>query len=143
MAQASDDRGRIISGINVTPLVDITLVLLIIFIVTARILVTPAVPMDLPKATHGRDIQVVFATVLTADGATLVNGTAIADDRALVEQARAALAQNPDGELRAVIQADGAVPHRRVMAVLDSLKQAGIEHIAFAVESAGKAKHEP
>ena len=49
MAGTGSSRG-IISGINVTPLVDVTLVLLVIFIVTAKIVVTPAIPMDLPPA---------------------------------------------------------------------------------------------
>ena len=50
---ARQGRG-IISGINVTPLVDVTLVLLIIFIVTAKLVVAPAVPLDLPKASRAR-----------------------------------------------------------------------------------------
>lgn len=49
-----------ITGINVTPLVDITLVLLIIFIVTAKILVTPAVPLDLPQAARSEEVQLVL-----------------------------------------------------------------------------------
>ena len=54
---ASDDDDGIISGINVTPLVDICLVLLIIMMVTARIIASLSVPMDLPKAAKGNEQQ--------------------------------------------------------------------------------------
>ncbi len=129
MAGGATPRRGIIAGINVTPLVDITLVLLVVFIVTARVVVTPAVPLDLPRASEGRDLQVVFSVVVPTDGRVLVNGVPLADDAVLEERARAALAD--DAELRAVIQADGAVPHRRVIAVLDALKRAGVTRIAF------------
>jgi biopolymer transport protein ExbD len=122
----------IISGINVTPLVDITLVLLIIFIVTAKIIVTPAVPLDLPQATKTEEVQVIFSVILPERGPALVNGEAMPDDVALASRARDAVSR--DGDLRAVIQADGAVPHRRVVAVLDQLRNAGVTHIAFGAQ---------
>ena len=124
----SGDNG-IIAGINVTPLVDVTLVLLIIFIVTAKIIVTPAVPLDLPRAASAEEVQVVLSVVVPERGVTTVNGEAVPDDATLGRQARAALGRDP--ELRAVISADGGVAHRRVIAVLDTLKQAGVARIAF------------
>ncbi len=125
-----NDGGRgIIQGINVTPLVDITLVLLIIFIVTAKIMVTPAVPLDLPKAASSEAVQVIFSVLLAPDGRVLVNGAPVASDPLLKEKALQAAAETP--ELRAVIHADGAVPHRQVMHVIDVLKGAGISRIAF------------
>ena len=131
MAGYASDQDDIIAGINVTPLVDITLVLLLIFIVTAKIVVTPAVSLDLPAAGHGEEVQVIFSVVLPSEGTTLVNGRAVADDAALVREARQALSE--DSQLRAVIQADGNVTHRRIVAVLDALKDAGISRIAFGV----------
>jgi biopolymer transport protein ExbD len=119
----------IISGINVTPLVDVTLVLLVIFIVTAKIIVTPAVPLDLPHAAHGEEVQVILSVIVPVRGPMLVNGAALPNDEALEEKARAALAS--DRDLRAVIQADGEVPHRRVIHVLDLLKGAGLTRVAF------------
>jgi len=119
----------IISGINVTPLVDVMLVLLVIFIVTAKIIVTPAVPLDLPHAAHGEEVQVVLSVIVPVRGPMLVNGVALTDDEALEDQARAALAN--DRDLRAVIQADGDVPHRRVLHVLDLLKGVGLTRVAF------------
>jgi biopolymer transport protein ExbD len=120
-----------ITGINVTPLVDITLVLLIIFMVTAKLVVSRAVPMDLPKAATGGEVQEVFSVSLTAEGGTLVDGATVSDDAALLGLAEQARRRN--AELRAVVRADGSVPHRRVMHALDVLRQASVSRIAFAV----------
>jgi len=129
MAGQPQPNGEIIAGINVTPLVDITLVLLIVFIVTAKVMVTPALPMDLPRASQGEEVQVVFSIILPAAGPTLVNGQPAAEDKELLRWAREA--READSGVRAVINADGAVPHRRVMRVLDLLKQARISRVAF------------
>jgi biopolymer transport protein ExbD len=131
MAGGADNGGKgkaIIAGINVTPLVDITLVLLIIFIVTARIIVTPAVPLDLPRAAQSEEVQVVLSVIIPLTGPTLVNGAA-ADDATLLRRSQEAVAQNRD--VRAVINADGGVAHRRVIHTLGVLKQAGVLHVAF------------
>lgn len=128
MAQGTQRPGGIIEGINVTPLVDIALVLLIIFIVTAKIVVAPALPMDLPEASQAQEIQTIFSVGVDPSGALTVDGEPCADE-SLDDLARTAL--DRDAELRAVIQADGAVPHRRVIEVLDILKVAGIERVAF------------
>ncbi len=128
MAGGGPQRDGIIEGINVTPLVDITLVLLIIFIVTAKMVVQPAVPLDLPQAKQGEELQTIFAVTLAKDGTLLVDGEPAADGT-LLDRAKAAIAATP--ELRAVIQADGDVPHRRVIGVLDRLKEAGIVRVAF------------
>jgi biopolymer transport protein ExbD len=129
VASANGPDSGIISGINVTPMVDVMLVLLVIFVVTAKIIVTPAVPLDLPRAAHGEEVQVVLSIVLPVRGAMLINGAAVSDDGAFDAKARAALAGSPD--LRAVIQADGDVPHRRVVHVLDQLEGVGITRVAF------------
>ena len=129
MAAPSPTGNGIIAGINVTPLVDITLVLLIIFIVTAKIIVTPAVPLDLPRASQSEEIQVVLSLIVPTTGPTLIDGQAAPDDDAILTAARRALARDP--EVRAVINADGAVPHRRVIHILDLIKTAGIARVAF------------
>ncbi|MFT3922187.1 MAG: biopolymer transporter ExbD [Myxococcales bacterium] len=120
-----------ITGINVTPLVDITLVLLIIFMVTAKLVVSRAVPLDLPKAATGGEVQQIFSVSLRTDGVSFVDGMQVDSDRELLNRARSALAQHP--ELRAVVQADGSVEHRRVMHALDVLRQAGLSRVAFGV----------
>jgi biopolymer transport protein TolR len=140
MAASAPRRGAIIEGVNVTPLVDITLVLLIIFIVTAKLVVTPAVPLDLPKASHSEELQTILSVIVPVQGSIQIDGVATEED-ALGVQARAALARDP--ELRAVIQADRAVSHGRVMSVLDTLKGAGLVRVAFgAVRPEGSAHTE-
>jgi len=129
MTSTSQNGNGIIAGINVTPMVDITLVLLIIFIVTAKIIVTPAVPLDLPRASQSEEIQVVFSVIVPANGPTLVNGEPANYDDTLLQLAGKAVGQDP--EVRAVINADGAVPHRRVLHTLDLIKTAGIARVAF------------
>lgn len=132
MAAASngDDEG-IISGINVTPLVNVMLVLLIIFMVTARIIVSQGMPMDLPKAASGETIQTVFSVELTIDGKTVVDSAPVANDDAIAALAKRAREKNKD--LRAVIRADAKVEHGRVIHVLDLLNRSGVSKIAFAV----------
>src|SRR5215472_6038567 len=132
MAGGAQEADEAITGINVTPLVDITLVLLIIFMVTTKIVLNQTVPLDLPKAATGTsDVQVVFSIILAADGRALVDGKAIPNDDAILQLARDAATQHPD--LRAVIKADAAVTHGRVIHVLDLLKQAHVNKIAFGV----------
>ncbi len=125
--------GGMISGINMTPLVDIMLVLLIIFLVTAKLATSPpmAVPLELPHSATGEGIQVVFAVTLGRDGQVLVNGQPLANDEAILPLAKAERVEHPD--VRAVIQADGKIFHERVVHVLDLLSQAGIGQVAFSV----------
>ena len=125
------DEDDIISAINVTPLVDVILVLLIIFMVTARIIVSQGMPMDLPKAASGEEVQTIFSVELTADGLTVVDSERVENDEAVSRLAKTAKAKVP--ELRAVIRADNKVEHGRVIHVLDLLKRAGVNKIAFAV----------
>ena len=80
-APSGQQNGGIISGINVTPLVDVMLVLLVIFIVTAKIIVTPAVPLDLPHAAHGEEVQVVLSVIVPVRGADARRRRAAAERR--------------------------------------------------------------
>jgi biopolymer transport protein ExbD len=127
----SDSNGAIV-GINVTPLVDIMLVLLIIFMVTAKLVVAPttAIPLDLPKASKGDVVQVIFSVSLVLDGRTMVNGQQVANDDAILPMARGFHAEHPDG--KAVIRADAHVFHQRVIKVMSLLSDANISQIAFA-----------
>lgn len=127
--QSNDD--EIIAGINVTPLVDITLVLLVVMMITAKAIVSQALPMDLPKAASGSEQQDVFSVSLGAAGETAVNQQRVPSEDAILAMAREAHAKN--AEVRAVIKADAQVPHGRVVRVMDLLKQAGIAKVAFGV----------
>ena len=137
-ASSSSDDDDMISGINVTPLVDVMLVLLVIFMVTAKIIVQQGMPMDLPKSASGESTQSIFSVDLAADGAARVDSKGVPNDEGILPLARQAHTDNKD--IRAVIRADRKVEHGRVIHVLDLLKQAGIAKIAFAVSpSAEKA----
>lgn len=126
-----DDSDGLISEINITPLVDICLVLLIVFMVTAKIIVSQALPLDLPKAASGQQVQLVFGLELHANGDVYVDGKKIDSDSAVLARAKEQLNKNKD--LRAVIRADKTVQHGRVIKMLDLLKQAGVSKIAFGV----------
>src|SRR5262249_14611144 len=132
MAGTASRETGIISGINVTPLVDITLVLLIIFIVTAKIIVTPAVPLDLPAASTTEEQEVGLSVIVPKSGPIMVNGVTAASDDELIQAGKDVLTGAPAA--RAVISADGAVPHRQMLHVLDVLKLAGFNAIAFAAK---------
>ncbi len=131
MAGGAQDTEEGIVGINVTPLVDVTLVLLIIFMVVSKVIVSQSIPLDLPKAAVGTQAQSVFSVVLLADGSSQVDSKAIPNDEAIFQLSKDAQAKN--NELRVVIKADSIVSHGRVIHVLDLLKQAGVTKIAFGV----------
>ncbi len=135
---ATSNSGGPITGINVTPLVDIALVLLIVFIVTAKLVVAPAVPLDLPHASKSEQVQTVLSVAVSADGKLHANGSPVSDKDALSKLAAAQLARDP--ELRVVIAADGAVHHRQVIDVLDTLRSSGISRVAFGVSPDSEAR---
>lgn len=129
-----DDSGRMITDINVTPLVDVTLVLLIIFMVTASLIVNPSIKVDLPKAVTGNDqARTTLALTLTKDGQLYLNGERT-DEAQVAKQIAAELPKNPD--LQAVIAADTVVSHGSVVHIIDFVKRAGVRKFAINVDSA-------
>jgi len=126
-----------ISGINVTPLVDVTLVLLIIFMVTAKLIAGQGIPLDLPKAKTAGATQTVLNVSVDAQGGLMANGEKLSSDRELEKRAAAALRANP--ELRTVISASAAASHGKVMHVLDTVRDAGITRVAFAADKVAAA----
>jgi biopolymer transport protein ExbD len=132
-----DDSGRMITDINVTPLVDITLVLLIIFMVTTTYIVNPSIKVDLPRAATGSDqARTTLALTLTKEGQLYLNGDR-SDEAGVLAQITADLPGNPD--LQAVIAADKVVPHGSVVRIIDLVKRAGIRKFAINVDSAAAA----
>jgi biopolymer transport protein ExbD len=130
--QGDDDAGGMIVGINVTPLVDITLVLLIIFMVTASYIVSPAIKVDLPKAASGTEqSKTTLALTLSKDGALYLNGDR-SNDELVVRYIHGELPKNPD--LQAIIAADGGVAHRDVIHVIDLVKRSGVHRFAINVD---------
>ena len=133
MPRGGRRRGRrLVAEMNVVPYIDVTLVLLIIFMVTAKLIVGQGVPLDLPKAKTAGAVQTVFNVGVDSQGSITANGQPVADDRSLQAQASAALKQNP--ELRTVISASSAASHGKVMHVLDTVRDAGVTRIAFAAD---------
>src|SRR5512138_3697757 len=129
-----DDSGQMITDINVTPLVDITLVLLIIFMVTTTYIVNPSIKVDLPKAASGSDqARTTLALTLTKDGQLYLNGER-SDEATVARQIAADLPKNPD--LQAIIAADKIVPHGSVVHIIDLVKRAGVRKFAINVDTA-------
>jgi len=127
-----DEPGRMIVDINVTPLVDITLVLLIIFMVTASYIVSPAIKVDLPKAASGSaEAKSTLSLTLMKDGKLYLNGEP-ANDGLVNKFIADSLPRTPD--LQAVIAADRTVPHGDVVHVIDLVKRAGVRRFAINVD---------
>lgn len=129
--QATTDNDML-TAINVTPLVDITLVLLVIFMVTAQFITPQGVPMDLPRAVTAGATQSTFTVSVDAQGRIYADGRAIRDTAALQAAAKAALVSSP--EARTVIEADGKADYAAVLEVVDTLRQVGMVRIAFAAQ---------
>jgi biopolymer transport protein ExbD len=134
MASAQlDNEDEPISGINVTPLVDIVLVLLIIFIVTASFLLRSAIPIELPaSATAEQRPQSLLTVAVSRTGEILVNGVpATLDDlRVLVERAAAARGGDPRA-VEAFVSADVGAPYGLFARVIDRLRLQGVTSIAL------------
>jgi biopolymer transport protein ExbD len=125
-----EDEG--INSINVTPLVDITLVLLIIFMVTASYIVRETIEVELPRAAHGGEtLQKTFALLVSKDGRTFLNGVQV-DDQGLQSAVRAARAKGE--EVQAIVGADKNATHGTVTHLLDVLKGAGVVKFAIQIE---------
>ncbi len=127
----SDDLD-VIADINVVPLVDIILVVLIIFMVTAPMFIRPTINVNLPKAASGdKTTPSKLNIALTADGKINLNG-AFVDEKAVQAKAAEELAQNPD--VQAIISADKDTPHGQVIGVLDAVKSVGVKKFAISIE---------
>jgi biopolymer transport protein ExbD len=122
-----------IIGINVTPLVDVVLVLLIVLMVAASHAASQGLRVELPKAASGEPTSSgPLAISIDAGGALFLNGEAVSREslRGHVQRHRA-----EDGR-SAVIAADGATAHRAVVGVIDLLRTEGIAQFAINVAPA-------
>jgi biopolymer transport protein TolR len=136
--QDFDPEEEQITGINVTPLVDITLVLLIIFMVTARYISEPNVGVKLPKSSQSSRTQPtdnnVFLTIDSHHEIFLNN--ARVDMKQLGGNLKALLKEKPNMNL--ILRADKNITHGEVMAVLDEVRAQGVTQFGFAVEGTAK-----
>ena len=126
-------RGGIV-GINVTPMVDVMLVLLVIMMVSATYIVSRALKVELPhSASSDEPAQGPITVTLTKDGQTLVNQEPVVGDAALIAIFRRA--RSAPGEPSLVVSADGLAYHRAVVHVIDLAKQQGITKFAISVQA--------
>ncbi len=136
-----DDDGAgpgMISDINVTPLVDITLVLLIIFMVTAPMIVNnPSIKVELPKAASGDEtLKSTLALTLqreAAGGYSLYLNGEKTDEPQAVLQIRATLEKNKD--VQAIIAADKGIAYGDVVHVVDLVKTLGVHKFALNTDA--------
>ncbi len=130
MATPIDRPGELISGINVTPLVDVVLVLLIVLMVTAQYAASQALPLDLPKAsTAETSARTPLAISLDATGAIFLDGAKLSK----AELAERIHARGGGPERSALIAADGGAQHRAVVGVIDVLRAEGISKLSISV----------
>ena len=120
------------SDINVTPLVDVMLVLVVIFIITAPLLAS-AIRLDLPKTDAAKPVNAPKFVTLVVDksGQTFLNDKALQLDE-LARQLAQTAGQNPDTEVQ--LRADEAVPYGKVVAVMGVAQKAGLNRIGFVAE---------
>src|SRR5690606_10491622 len=131
----------LIAGINVTPLVDVVLVLLIIFMVTASFIVRETIEVQLPRAASGGEtVGTTVNLVLDERGVLYLDGK-----EATLEEARRAvreLARQGD-DARAIISADKRLAHGRVVEIIDLVKSEGLSRFAINIEKDSAASPGP
>jgi len=136
LGSSSNDSDDLVAEINVTPLVDVILVLLIIFMITAPIIYQSAIKVQLPKAQTGEAIEnTVLRFTIQKDGTLLL------DDRAVnlndVAQKIKSLGDRIN-EQQASVSADRDTPHGKVIELMDVLRQNGMTRFSLTVEGTPK-----
>ena len=127
-------RRGLITDINVTPLVDIMLVLLIIFMLTAHVIARKAIEVELPKASQGTAPQSpTLIVTLTRDGRLHLDGAPV-EPEALRAAVKRAVAQ--DSKAQVIVAGDKEVSHGRVVWVLDLVKRLGVTSFAIQIDPA-------
>ena len=121
------------SEINVTPMVDVMLVLLVIFILTAPLLAS-SIKLDLPKTDAAKPVNAPQFVTLVVDktGQVFLNDQPLSPDQLKSRLAQTA-GQNPDTELQ--LRADEAVPYGKVVEVMGVAQKAGLNRIGFVADT--------
>ena len=128
--------------INVTPFVDVMLVLLVIFMVAAPLL-TAGVPIELPETAATplpQEPEEPLAVTVTAEGAVLIGATEVPSDELVTRLA--AIAGERDSD-RIYLRADGAVPYADVMVVMGALNAGGFRNIGLVTDGGGPTLNAP
>ena len=132
MAFKADSSDDVMAEINVVPLVDVILVVLIIFMVTAPMIMKPSINVNLPKAASGEATTPSKLNItISSDGKLNLDGKMV-EDSEVQSAAVAEVKKNP--EIQAIISADKDVPHGRVVSVLDVVKGAGVKKFAISID---------
>jgi biopolymer transport protein ExbD len=130
-AADSGGSGDIMSQINVTPLVDVLLVLLLVLMVSASAAVARALDVSLPAAASGTTLGATLSIRVDRDGVWRVGDLVLG-----APELRQKLSElGPPDALSVVIAADGATQHRHVVEIMDVLARQKITRIAFAVQA--------
>jgi biopolymer transport protein ExbD len=119
-----------IVGINVTPLVDVVLVLLVVLMVTAGYIAAKAIPVDLPKAATGETMPKTLVLSIDQDGALYLDAEKLPAEAI---RAKVGAAKKAQPSLRAVIAADGRARHHHVVRVIDLLRKEHVTEFALDV----------
>jgi biopolymer transport protein ExbD len=127
----SSDADALMSEINITPLTDVFLVLLIIFMITTSAMVDAAAKVSLPKATQTVEESRGLTVTVTADGRTFVNQMAVEEGQ-LEPTLRDLLAEDP--KKLVILQGDQAVMLGEAISVMDIAKRAGATAISIAAQ---------
>ncbi len=138
MGLSANDNEDEITGINVTPLVDVMLVLLIIFMVTTSYIVNRSIEVKLPQADTAASLDPKtknLGFVLDEKSQLYLDGKPIqlSEIAALIQAARAKL-QETSTELQALISADVKTPHGKVVELIDEVRKNGINDFALSVD---------
>jgi biopolymer transport protein ExbD len=132
MAGSAHDDDDTITGINVTPLVDITLVLLIIFMVTASFIVAPAVKVELPQVSKADEPPSRSLHFLVDQGGTVYLNDKRVEESKVLGLVQKEVAANAD--VQVLVSADKKVPYGEVIRLLDLVRSAGVKKFAISVE---------
>ncbi|HEX5655934.1 MAG TPA: biopolymer transporter ExbD [Polyangiales bacterium] len=131
MAAQMNDGDELMTAINVTPLVDVTLVLLVILMITASYVASQSIPMNLPRGATGESTATTLTVSIDAQGNTFLD-TAPIDATAL--RARFHDAHEANADTQAVIAADSTTDHGHVVRVIDLLRREQIVNFAINVQ---------
>jgi biopolymer transport protein ExbD/biopolymer transport protein TolR len=131
-----DPGSRPMSDINMTPLIDVMLVLLVIFMITAP-LMTTSLKLDLPKTEGARpsDAPVFIAVAVNEQGQLFVGDEAVQPAQ-LLQRAREAARRDPATEVH--LRADSRVPYGRVAELIGLVQEAGLSRVGFVTEAPAK-----
>jgi biopolymer transport protein TolR len=126
-------RAQPMSDINMTPLIDVMLVLLVIFIITAP-LMSSSLRLDLPKTTGAKPSDAgQYVTVAVKPDGSLFWGDEPVAGAQLTQRVREAAQRNPDTEVQ--LRADQAVPYGRIAELIGLVQEGGLQRIGFVTES--------